>query len=120
MKYRLPLPAHRYFFGSDEPKEVAEIREAVERWHEVTDKAVLDCVVHKDPRSMSSGYREFAKGNISKGRREKLIESMKRDGIRVPLLIRGKGGILNGNHRNLIAIGLGYETVPTLILMEAE
>ena len=120
MKYRLPLLAHRYFFGSDEPKEVVEIREAVERWHEVTDKAVLDCVVHKDPRSMSSGYRGFAKRNIEASKRTSLIQSMLKYGIRTPLLIRGKGGILNGNHRNLIAIAMGYKTVPTLLLMEAE
>ena len=118
MKYRLPLPVHRYFFGTDEPKDIAEIREAVDGWSEVDDEEALSCVVRKDPRTMSSGYKGFALGNIAKGRRDKLIDSIKRHGILVPLLIRRNRGIVNGNHRNFIAIDLGYETVPTLNMEE--
>ena len=120
MKYRLPPKVHKYLFDSNEPKEIGEIREAVESWPKIKRRSILKCVVREDPRKLSSGYRGFARGNIDAGRRENLVKSISEEGIKVPLLVRRKIGLLNGNHRNLIAIDLGFKTVPVLHLEEFE
>ena len=120
MKYLLPPKVHKYFFKSNEPQEIEAIRKAVETWPGVKKKSILKCVDHVDPRNLSSGYRGFALNNITTGRKDDLIESIIENGILVPLLVRKKTGILNGNHRNLIAINLGYSTVPVLHLEEVE
>ena len=119
MKYRLPLPVHRYFFGTDEPQDIAEIRAKVDTWPEVDDNEVLDCAVYKDPRTISlGGYKGFAENNIRTGRRAELAELIREHGVIVPLLVTEKGGMVNGNHRTLLAVELGIKKVPLLYLEE--
>ena len=121
MKYRLPLKVHRYFFGTDEPQDIADIRAKVDTWSDVDDDDVLDCAVYKDPRTLSlGGYKGFAENNIRTGRRAELVELIRTHGVLVPLLVSERGGMINGNHRTLIAIELGQAKVPVLYLEEVE
>ena len=119
MKYRLPLKVHRYFFGTDEPKDIAEIRERVDTWSDIDDDEVLDCAVYKDPKTISlGGYKGFAENNIKTGRRVELAELIRTHGVAVPLLLKENGGVINGNHRTLLAIKFGIAKVPVLYLEE--
>ena len=117
MKYCLPLKVHRYFFGTDDPQDIAEIRKKVDTWLDIDDDEVLDCAVYKDPKTISlGGYKGFAENNIRTGRRAELVELIRKQGVLVPLLVTQRGGMINGNHRTLIAVKLGIEKVPVLYL----
>ena len=120
--FRLPLSLHRAIFDSDEPKEIEEIRIPIRRWRE------LD-IPHEEkarhirmiaPRLAGSCYLRWAKEKIKEPQYLAMAESIKENGIEVPLVVEDKRSshvyIWDGNRRVNMALSLGMTAIPALFV----
>ena len=126
-KYCLPLSLHLALFGSDEPKEIEEIRIPIRRWMDldIPHKTKARHIRLVDPKRANSCYLLWAKGKIKEPPYLAMIESIRANGIQVPLVmeddrVRSKYYIWDGNRRVNMALQLGMAKVPAIFVERIE
>ena len=124
--YRLPLSLHRALFGTDEPKEIEEIRIPIRRWRDldIPSEEKTKHIRMIDPRLAGSCYLRWAKEKIKEPKYLAMTESIRENGIEVPLVVEDKHSshvyIWDGNRRVNMALSLGMASVPALFVERVE